>query len=184
MVRFLVGRVLVERESWHSDKPCSRILYRFLVQYKKSSLCMHAKSLQLCPTHWHPMKCSPPGSSGHGILQGKNTGVGSHALSREYSLPRDRTQVSRIVGRLSTIWATRQITALFLPRKFHGQRSLAGYNPGGSQRVKHSWVTELARSFSNCVCDGASSTQAYLLGKITSSEVVLSRPYWLSKLLF
>ena len=51
-----------------------------------------------------------------------------------------------------------QITASFLPGKFHGQRSLAGYSPGGSQRVKHSWVTEHARSFSNCVCDEASST--------------------------
>ena len=27
-----------------------------------------------------PMDCSPPGSSGHGILQAKTTGVGCHAL--------------------------------------------------------------------------------------------------------
>ena len=28
-----------------------------------------AKSFQLCPTLCHPMDCSPPGSSVHGILQ-------------------------------------------------------------------------------------------------------------------
>ena len=30
---------------------------------------VHAKSLQLCPTLCHPMDCSPPGCSVHGILQ-------------------------------------------------------------------------------------------------------------------
>ena len=33
------------------------------------SLCMHAKSPQLCLTLCNPMDCSPPGSSVHGILQ-------------------------------------------------------------------------------------------------------------------
>ena len=28
----------------------------------------------------NPMDCSPPGSSVHGILPGKNTGMGSHFL--------------------------------------------------------------------------------------------------------
>ena len=30
----------------------------------------------LCPTLYHPVNCSPPGSSVHGISPGKNTGVG------------------------------------------------------------------------------------------------------------
>jgi len=30
-----------------------------------------------------------------------------------------------------------QTTPVFLPGKFHGQRSLADYSPKGSQRVKH-----------------------------------------------
>ena len=30
-----------------------------------------------------------------------------------------------------------QPTPVFLPGKFHGQRSLAGYGPWGSQRVGH-----------------------------------------------
>ena len=33
--------------------------------------CMHAKSLQSCPTLCDPMDCSPPGSSVHGILQAR-----------------------------------------------------------------------------------------------------------------
>ena len=41
---------------------------------------VHAKSLQSWPTLCDPMGCSPPGSSVHGILQAKNTGVGWHAL--------------------------------------------------------------------------------------------------------
>ena len=34
-----------------------------------------------------------------------------------------------------------QSTSVFLPGKFHGQRSLAGYSPWG-HRVRHDWVTE------------------------------------------
>ena len=36
---------------------------------KFKSSCVHAKSLQSCPTLCDPMDCSPPGSSVHGILQ-------------------------------------------------------------------------------------------------------------------
>ena len=38
------------------------------------------KSLQSCLTLCGPMDCSPPGSSVHGILPSKNTGVGCHVL--------------------------------------------------------------------------------------------------------
>ena len=40
-------------------------------------LCLVAQS---CPTLWHPIDHSPPGSSAHGDSPGKNTGVGCHAL--------------------------------------------------------------------------------------------------------
>ena len=40
---------------------------------------MHAKSLQSCPALCDPMDHSLPGSSVHGILSGKNTGMGCHA---------------------------------------------------------------------------------------------------------
>ena len=34
-------------------------------------MCMHAKSLQLCPTLCDPMDYSQPGSSVHGILRAR-----------------------------------------------------------------------------------------------------------------
>ena len=34
-------------------------------------ICVHAKSLQSCPTLCYPMDCCLPGSSAHGILQAR-----------------------------------------------------------------------------------------------------------------
>ena len=48
--------------------------------YRLWLVSMHAKSLQLCPTHCNPMDSSLPGSSVHEILPERNTGVGCHAL--------------------------------------------------------------------------------------------------------
>ena len=58
----------------------------------------------LCdPTDW-----GPPGSSTHGIFQARILEWVAIPFSREYSGPRDWTQISRIAGRLFTIWATRE----------------------------------------------------------------------------
>ena len=35
-----------------------------------------------------------------------------------------------------------QSTAVFLPGKFQGQQSLAGYSPWGSQRIRHNLATK------------------------------------------
>ena len=48
---------------------------------------MPTKLLQSCLTLCNPMDWSPPGSSVHGILTGKNTGVGCHALLWDISNP-------------------------------------------------------------------------------------------------
>ena len=45
-----------------------------------ASACIHAKSLQFCPTLCDPIDCSLPGSSVHGNFPGKNAGVGCHFL--------------------------------------------------------------------------------------------------------
>ena len=46
-------------------------------------MCMHAKSLQSCPTLCDPMDCSPPGSSVHGILQARKLEwVAMHSSSK------------------------------------------------------------------------------------------------------
>ena len=64
---------------------------------------------QSCPTLCDPMDCSPPGSSVHGIFQARILELVAISFSRRSSRPRDWTQVSHIVGRRFTIWATREI---------------------------------------------------------------------------
>ena len=65
---------------------------------------------QSCLTLWDPMDTR--------LLRpwdflGKSTGVGCHFLLQGTSLPRDRTQVSHIVNRCFTIWATREANLHF-----------------------------------------------------------------------
>ena len=50
-----------------------RFVLQTLVNWLKHHdyACMRAKSLQLCPTLYNLMDCSPPGSSDHGILQAR-----------------------------------------------------------------------------------------------------------------
>ena len=62
---------------------------------------------QSCPTLCDPMDCSLPGSLVHGIFQARILKWVAISFSRGSSWPRDRTQVSCIVGRHFTIWATR-----------------------------------------------------------------------------
>ena len=68
-------------------------------------------SLSSYPILCDPMHCSPPGSSIHGILQARVLEWVAISFSRGSSRPRDRTQVSCIVGRHFTIWATREVLA-------------------------------------------------------------------------
>ena len=69
----------------------------------------HTQVAQSCPTLCDPMDCSPPGSSVHGIFQAWILEWVAVSFSRGSSWPRDRTRVSRIVGRRFTIWATREV---------------------------------------------------------------------------
>ena len=55
---------------------------------------MHARSLQSYLTLWDPMRCSPPGSSVHGILQARILEWVAMPSSRASSRLRDRTLVS------------------------------------------------------------------------------------------
>ena len=54
------------------------------------------------------MDCSPLGSSFYGILQARILQWVAVFFSRGSSQPRDRTQVSRIVGRCFHLWATKE----------------------------------------------------------------------------
>ena len=60
------------------------------------------------PNSCDPMDCSPPGSFVHGIFQARILEWFAISFSRGSSQPRDRTQVSRIAGRLFTICATKE----------------------------------------------------------------------------
>ena len=46
----------------------------------RRSICVHVKSLQLCPTLCYPMNGSPPDSFVHRDSPGKNTRLGCHVL--------------------------------------------------------------------------------------------------------
>ena len=95
------------------QKPCLA-----LVQKQRSqcslSLVLESEgvSLSVMPTLCNSMDCSSPGSSVHGILQARIQEWVAIPFSREYSWPKDRTWVSCIIGKLFTIWATREAPSL------------------------------------------------------------------------
>ena len=62
------------------------------------------KISQSCPTLWNPMDYTI-----HGMLQARILEWVASSFSRGSSRPRDRTQLSLIVGRHFTIWATREV---------------------------------------------------------------------------
>ena len=67
---------------------------------------------QSCPTLCDPMDCSLPGFSIHEILQARILEWVAISFSRRSSWPRNWTQVSHIVARRFTIWATREIHSI------------------------------------------------------------------------
>ena len=67
-----------------------------------------SEGAQSCPTLSDHMDRSLPGSSIHGIFQVRLLEWVAISFSRSSRL-REWTQVSRIVGRRFTVWATREI---------------------------------------------------------------------------
>ena len=67
---------------------------------------------QSCLTRCDPMDCSLPGSSVHGIFQARVLEWIVISFSSGSSRPRNGTQVSRIVDRSFTIWATREVAGV------------------------------------------------------------------------
>ena len=64
---------------------------------------------QLCPTLGDPMDSGLPGSAVHGIFQARILEWAAISFSRGSSQPRDRTRVSRIVGRCFTTCTTKEV---------------------------------------------------------------------------
>ena len=65
---------------YSKEAQATHVLTHFHFEKRERTECMHAKSLQSCPTLCMPMDCSPPGFSVDGDSPGKNTGVSCHAL--------------------------------------------------------------------------------------------------------
>ena len=76
---------------------------------------------QSCPTLCHPMDCSLPGSSVHGIFQARILKWASISFSRGSSPLRDQTWVSCIAGRCFAVWATREAWKKAYILKFLGR---------------------------------------------------------------
>ena len=95
---------------WPSScTPGVALPFRFAAQLSLMlTLPPHPWHAQSCLTLSDPIDCSPPGSSVHGILQPRRLEWVAISFSRGSSQPTDRTQVSRIVGRCFTVWATRE----------------------------------------------------------------------------
>ena len=68
-------------------------------------------SYSLWPRGLEPIRLLCPWDS-----PGKNTGVGCHFLLQGSSQPRDRTQVSCIVGRFFAIWATGEVQRFIISK--------------------------------------------------------------------
>ena len=86
-----------DRRKWSTNMCCN-------VNQKNQS-----EVTQSCLTLCSPMDCGPPGSSVHGIFQARVLEWVAISFSRRSSQPRNRTQVSHIVGRCFTVWATREV---------------------------------------------------------------------------
>ena len=68
---------------------------------------------QSCLTLCGPMDRSPPGSSVHGVFQARILEWVAISFSSGSSWSRNQTQVSHIVGRRFTVWATRELPFRF-----------------------------------------------------------------------
>ena len=67
------------------------------VRMEMLGACMHAKSLQLCPTPCNPMDYSPPGSSVQVILQARILEWVAMPSSRGSSRPREWTHILHLL---------------------------------------------------------------------------------------
>ena len=73
---------------------------------------------QLCLTLCHPMDCSLPGSSVHGILQARILEWDAISFSRASSWPRDQTPVSMLACRFFTICVTMDVPTSMIGSTF------------------------------------------------------------------
>ena len=90
------------RRPWDSPGKNTGVGCHFLLQ------CMKMKSesevAQSCPTLWHPMDCSPPGSSIHGIIQARVLEWGAISFSAIYATSDLYRTYQGLRGEVNTEW--------------------------------------------------------------------------------
>ena len=111
-VSFIIKRIISNKNNYTVLK---RYLFNLFYILKNPYIFIYilgkwSEVAQLCPTLCDPMDCSLPGTSVHGIFQARILEWVAISFSRGSSQPMDQTQVSCIVGRHFTIWATREAT--------------------------------------------------------------------------
>ena len=100
----LFSEMFLKRVPWENCSQIKHIIFTFIRQC--AYVC--AQSLQLYPTLCNSMKCSPPGSSVHGIPQAGILEWVAMSSSRGSSPPRNQTWVSCIGRQVLYGWATRE----------------------------------------------------------------------------
>ena len=98
--------------SCHPTLPTFSLLKDLWLTHGSSSQSFESEVAQSCPTLFHPMDCSLPGFSIHGIFQARILEWVTISFSRGSFRPRGWTQLSHIVGRRFTVWATREVGPL------------------------------------------------------------------------
>ena len=108
---FVCGLIFLHIHNYFISKYSYTNIFVWKLKKKKVKMLV----TQLCSTLWHPMVCSPPGFSVHGILQARILEWVAIPFFRGLSWPRDWILVSCIAGRFFTIWATREAPEICLP---------------------------------------------------------------------
>ena len=78
-VRMTIVKHSTKNQGWRGCGEMRTLLHRcWNANWEQPlwTVCTHAKSFQSCLALFDPMNCNLPGSSLHGILQARNTGVG------------------------------------------------------------------------------------------------------------
>ena len=100
----LLSEMFLKLVAWEKCSQIKHIIFTLIRQ----CACVCAQSLQMCPTLCDSMKCSPPGSSVHGIPQAGILEWVAMSSSRGSSPPRNQTWVSCIGRQVLYSWATRE----------------------------------------------------------------------------
>ena len=87
-----------------------------------------------------PMDCSPPGFSVHRVSQARKLELVAISFSRGSSWPRDQSQVSHMVGRFFTLWATREAPACYASSIRLSDMVIQRWEPVLPSRSSWSWM--------------------------------------------